>query len=273
MRIPVIITSVVAVVILLLIGSCSFTRVNSGHVGVRVNNIGSDAGVSPTALNVGWYFSPPGVTVYEYPVYTNNHTWNGAESFSFQDRNGLSISAAVSVAYRANPRLAPRLFQTYRVDMDGILEGALRNTIRNQLVTIASTMSVEEIYGSRKSELIDRALRGTNAYLSPRGLQVEQLYWAGNIILPRNIQRQINQRVANEQEALAAQASVATREAEARAAVARARGRAEALAIESAALTNNPEVLRLRAIERWNGHLPTYMASGNGDLPMIGPVR
>ena len=255
---------------LLGLGSCSLDRVSSGHVGVRVNNIGSGAGVSKDALGVGWYFTPPGTTIYEYPIYTSNHTWSGEQSFTFQDKNRLSISAPVSIAYRADPRKAPILFQKYRVDMDGILEGALRNTIRNNLVTIASTMSVEEIYGPRKAELIERTRQMSAQYLGQYGMVIEQLYWAGNIALPENIQRQINQRVANEQEALAAQATVATKEAEARAAVAAARGRAEALAVEQAAIRGNPAVLELRAIEKWDGKLPTYVGTGN--MPFIGNV-
>lgn len=267
----------VGVVVLLTASSCSFTKVGQGHVGVKVNNIGSDAGVNKKALGVGWYFTPPGVTIYEYPIYTNNYTWKYDEAkgvnerFTFQDKNGLSISADVSVAYRADPTKAPILFQKYRVDIDGIVAGALRNTIRNALVSNASAMSVEQIYGSQKAVLIERARRQASAYLEPYGLHIEQLFWASNIILPENIQRQINARVANEQEALAAQAQVATREAQARSVVATAEGKARALQVEQQALQNAPQVLELRAIERWNGHLPVYMTAG-APMPFIGNI-
>jgi regulator of protease activity HflC (stomatin/prohibitin superfamily) len=265
----------VAVFGVLLIGSCSFTKVSQGHVGVKVNNIGSGAGVSPKALGVGWYFTPPGVTIYEYPVFTNNYTWKRDdaagvnEQFTFQDKNGLSIAADVSVAYRADPSKAPVLFQKYRVDMDGVLAGALRNTVRNAIVSNASTMSVEQIYGPQKAALIEKARKQASAYLEPYGLHVEQLYWASNIILPQNIQNQINARVANEQQALAEQAKVATATARANAAVAAAKGKAEALQIEQAAIQNSPQIIELRAVEKWNGVLPAYIASGS-PIPMIG---
>lgn len=256
---------------LLVSASCSLTRVGQGHVGVKVNNVGSSAGVNQKALGVGWYFTPPGVTIYEYPIYTNNYTWKDDERFTFQDKNGLSISADVSVAYRADPAKAPILFQKYRVDIDGIVAGALRNAIRNGLVSTASTMSVEQIYGSQKALLIEKARQQASAYLEPYGLHIEQLFWASNIILPKNIQEQINARVANEQEALAAQASVATREAEARAAVATAEGKAKALQVEQAAIQNSPQIVELRAVEKWDGRLPQYVVSG-GTLPFIGKV-
>src|ERR1044072_3556629 len=58
--------------VLLAFAGCSFTKVGQGHVGVRVNNLGSSAGVDLKPYGVGWYFTPPGVTIYEYPVFTNN---------------------------------------------------------------------------------------------------------------------------------------------------------------------------------------------------------
>lgn len=260
----------VAVVATLMVGSCSMTKVSQGHVGVKVNNLGSDAGVSQKALGVGWYFTPPGVTIYEYPIYTSNYAWKDDERISFQDKSGLSIDADVSVAYRADSVNAPTLFQKYRVDMDGILAGPLKNTVRNAIVAEASKMPVEEIYGVGKAALIERARQNADRYLSQFGLHVEQLFWASNIRLPKSIQDQINARVANEQEALAAQASVATKEAEAKANIATAQGKAEALRIENEAIKQSPEIVQLRAVEKWDGHLPQYASSG--PLPFIGNV-
>jgi regulator of protease activity HflC (stomatin/prohibitin superfamily) len=255
-----------ALVLLLIVGSCSFTRVGQGHVGVKVNNVGSGAGVNQQALGVGWYFTPPGVTIYEYPIYTNNYTY---QNMSFQDQSGLSIKADVAVAYRADPAKAPILFQKYRVDMDAIVVGALQNAIRNAVVSNASRMPVEQIYGPQKANLIEAARRQAAKYLEPYGLHIEQLFWASNIRLPSTIQDQINARVANEQEALAAQASVATKRAEAEANVATAKGKAEALTIEQQAIQNSPQIVQLRAVEKWDGHLPEYVTSGAA-MPFIG---
>lgn len=260
---------------LLLIGSCSMTKVGQGHVGVKVNNIGSGAGVNKKPLGVGWYFTPPGVTIYEYPIYTNNYTWKSDEvsgineRFTFQDKNGLSMDADVSIAYRANPSKAPILFQKYRVDIDGIVAGALRNTVRNAIVSNASQMSVEEIYGPKKAVLIENARKQASAYLEPYGLHIEQLFWASNIILPKAIQGQINARVANEQAALAEQAKVATARAQSEAMVARAQGKAQSLKIEQEAIQNSPQIVELRAVEKWDGHLPQYMTAG-APVPFIG---
>ena len=67
---------------------------------------------------------------------------------------------------------------------------------------------------------------------------------------------QIEQKIANEQAALAAQAQVATVEAQARQRVAFAEGEAKAIDTQGQALRANPDILRLRAVEKWDGRLP-----------------
>ena len=255
--------------------SAAFTRVQPGYVGIRVNNIGPGAGVVSSPLPVGWYFAPPGTNIYEYPVFTRTYTWTRStteqspidESFSFQDKNGLGLSADVAVAYHVDASRAPILFQRYRSDMDAIIAGPLRNAIRNAVVERASQLGVEEIYGPHKSELINTALRQVQRYFAPVGLQVEQLYWAGNIVVPDAVLQQINAKIANEQAALAAQANVATATADAQARVAKAEGDAKAIQVEAEAIRTNPEIVKLRAVERWDGKLPTY--TGGGPVPFI----
>ncbi|MBE7218326.1 MAG: prohibitin family protein [Caulobacteraceae bacterium] len=253
--------------------ACS--QVQPGHVGVRVDNLGSHAGVERRALGVGWYWTGLGQHVYEYPVYTNTYTWTRSrsegsssnEEFTFQDRNGLSMSSDVAVSFSVDPVLAPELFQKYRTDMDGIIAGPLRNAVRDALVTRASDMGVEEIYGPRKAELIRNAEGDVRRFMAPFGLRVERLYWASNIRLPDVVKAQIEQKIANEQAALAAQAQVATVEAQARQRVAEAQGEAQAITTQGAALRANPEVLRLRSIEKWDGRLP--QVTGGGATPFI----
>ena len=257
----------------LLLAACS--QVQPGHVGVRVDNLGSHAGVENQALGVGWYWTGFGQHIYEYPVYTNTYTWTRSateqtatnEEFTFQDKNGLSMSADVAVSFSVDPDRAPILFQKYRTEMGGIIAGPVRNAVRDALVTRAAQMQVEEIYGPRKAELIRQAEGDVRSFMAPFGLRIERLYWASNVRLPETVRAQIEQKIANEQAALAAQAQVSTVEAEARQRVASAQGEASAINVQGAALRANPEVLRLRAIEKWDGRLP--QVTGSGGTPFI----
>jgi regulator of protease activity HflC (stomatin/prohibitin superfamily) len=266
-----------ALVFFLFIGgltSCS--HVQPGHVGIKVSNIGSSAGVSNVPLNVGYYFAPPGTSIYEYPVYTSTYTWTSSkdegkdtnEQITFQDRNGLGLSADVAVAYHVDASKAPILFQKYRTDMDGIVAGPLRNAVRNAIVDEASQMGVEDIYGPKKAQLSESALRDVQNYFKPYGLVVDQLYWASNIRVPDQVMQQINQKISNEQAALAAQANVATVTANANSKVAQAEGDAKAMQVKGDAIRANPEILEQTKLEKWDGKLPEIVLGGNA-TPMI----
>ncbi len=252
----------------LALGGCS--QVKPGHVGVRVDNLGSNAGVETEPLGVGYYWTGFGQNIFEYPIFTQSYTWTANEhegstaneEFTFQDAQGLSMAADVGISFSVDASKAPILFQKYRTDMSGIITGPVRNEVRDSLTQVASTYPVDQIAGPKKSELIARAEQRTRVFFAPFGLRVERLYWASNIRLPTTVREQIEQKIANEQGALAAQAQVATVQAQAQQQIARAQGDATATNLQGAALRANPEVLRLRAIEKWDGRLPQVTSGG-----------
>lgn len=256
------------------LAACS--QVEPGHVGIRVDQYGSNAGVSTESLGVGTYYTGPGTSIYEYPVFTQTYTWTinkeeGSEKneeFSFADKSGLTLTGDVAVSYHVDSAKAPILFQKYRMEMDAIVAGPMRVAIRDAITNNASSMTVEEIYGSRKAELIAKAQADVQKFFAPFGLDVEKLYWASPVRVPDAVMRQIDQKIANEQAALAAQAAVATAEANARARIAEAEGQAKATQIEANAITSNPQILTQRMIEKWDGHYPQYVGGGM-PLPTI----
>jgi regulator of protease activity HflC (stomatin/prohibitin superfamily) len=265
----------------LLLGACALAlaacgQVQPGHVGIKVNQYGSGAGVSAEPVGVGTYFTPPGTTIIEYPVFTQTYTYTAStdegsgnnEEFSFNDDNGLNIQADIGVSYSVNSDLAPKLYSKFRTDANGLVATQIRNAIRNSLNDRASAMSVQDIYGPKKQELLDQVQGDVQKYFAPYGLNIEKLFWAGTLRLPQQVHDQINQRIANEQAALAAQANVATATANAESVVAAAKGQSDANALLAASIKANPEIIQLKAIEKWNGVLPTY--ASNGPLPFIG---
>lgn len=245
-------------------------RVGPGYVGVKVNNYGSNAGVEAKPLGVGRYWTGFSSDIYEYPVFTNRYSWQRSqeadESITFQDVNGLIVSADVNIAYRVNPAKAPLLFQTYRGQMDTIIAGPVRDRVKAAVVAVASTMSVEEIYGSKKALLIRKAQGIVRNYFDPRGLVIEQLDWAGPIRIPEAITERINARAQSEQATIAAKTKVITVEAEGKAAVAvakaeadakieQARGEAESIKIKNSAVAVNPGY-QSEYLRKWDGKLP-----------------
>ena len=51
----------------------------------------------------------------------------------------------------------------------------------------------------------------------------------------------------------------------------RARAEAEAIAIKARALRDNPDIIQLNAIEKWDGRLPSYLTAGSA-MPFV-PVK
>jgi regulator of protease activity HflC (stomatin/prohibitin superfamily) len=253
-------------------------QVHPGHVGIQVNQYGSGAGVASQPIGVGTFFVPFGTSIIEYPVFTQTYTYSqssteGAqgvnEEFTFQDKNGLNIESDIAVSYSVNPALAPKLYSKFRTDANGLVAGQIRNAIRNALNDRGSALGVEEIYGPRKQELLSGVQQDVTAYFKPYGLNIEKLFWAGTVRMPELVRAQINQRIANEQAALAAQASVATATANAESVRATAQGDADALRIKAAAIAASPGIVQLEAIKKWNGVLPTYVGN-QGPMPFIG---
>lgn len=268
----------------LLIGAAALaltacTQVKPGHVAIKINQYGSGSGVDPVAKGVGTYWTPIGTSYEVYPVSTQTYPWARStkegsgenEELTFQDKSGVDMSADVAVVFHVDAALAPALYQKFRMDIQPLIDGPVRNAVRNALVNEAAKMPVEDIYGTGKTQLINAALVDVKGYFKPYGLDIEQLYWASGIRVPATISQQITQRVANENAALAAQAAVATATAEANAQREAAKGKADAMALEATALRSNPEMAQLRAIEKWDGTLPTTMTGGAMPFLSVGP--
>ena len=270
---------VIAGIIALSLFLGSFGQVKPGYVGLKINQYGSGAGISSKVLGVGTYFTPPGTTIQEFPVFTQNYTYTassaegnaGNEEFVFQDKSGLTMSTDIGLSYSVNPDKAPLLYSKFRADASGLLSGQIRNIIRNALTDRASQMNVEDIYGPRKAELLAAVQRDAQTYFAPYGLNIERLSYAGEVRVPDSVREQIIARVSNENAALAAQAAVATATANANAKIEAAKGEAEANRLLAASIAASPQIVQLKAIEKWNGVLPAY--NGGGALPFIGDLR
>ena len=245
-----------------------------------MNQYGSGAGIDQQALGVGTYLTPLGTNIIEYPVFTQQYTYTAAasegnsvnEEFTFNDKNGVPLRADIGVSYSVSD--APKLYSKFRSTAEALVSNQIRNEIRTQLNNVGSEYVVDDIQGPKKVEFLNRVHTQVAAHFAPFGLNIEDLFWSG-LHLPDQIQAQINNRQANEQAALAAQAAVATATAQAQAKVAEAKGQADANALLAESVRTSPELVKLKAVEnqraaveKWNGQLPTYVGGG-GPIPFL----
>ncbi len=273
----------------------SVTRIGAGHVGVEVVLSGSQRGASEIPIRTGWvFYSPLRSQIIEFPTYVQTVKWTRDlnegrpvnEEMGFNSQEGMDIYSDVSLSYSIEPNRVPDFYVKYRVtDLEQFTHGILRDIVRNSLNEVASTYTVEQIYGEGKTEFLDRVQHRIQAQLTPVGVQIQQFGFIGAPRVPAVIASAITakaqaiqdaERARNELAKTQAEAAkqVAEAEGEAKSSVTRAQGEAEANRIRQTSIT--PQLLQLRGlenqralIERWNGQLPSVETAGNGSALML----
>lgn len=265
-----------AVLGLLLFGvvACG-TTVEPGNVGVKIRTLGASAGVDRQPLSSGWHFKGIGERIVEYPViqrtysYTREPDERGPENeeIAFADNTGLPMTADVAITLQVNPASAPKLYETYRLTFDQLLDGPIRNDVRSAIAAEAERVNVDALYSGGRQLVIQRALARVATKWARHGVTVTQLDWIGTIRYPDVILQAIQAKTRTDQETLTARAQVAKAQAQAEAAIAAARGQAESIRIINEALAANPRYVELKAVEKWDGKLP--QVTGAGGAPFI----
>ena len=112
------------------IAGCS--KVEAGYVGVKVNLLGGDKGVDSEVLGVGRYWIGWNEELYLFPTFQQTVAWQGDKgvngAFQFQSKEGLPLSADVSMSFTVNPEMVFVLFQKYRKGIDEITNVYLNGT-------------------------------------------------------------------------------------------------------------------------------------------------
>lgn len=256
-----------------LLAACS--RVPVGNVGIKVNNLGGDKGVKDEVLSTGWYWVGVTKTLFTFPTYMQTRKWEAGEEFKFQTIEGLVVGAPISISYSVDPAKVPLLFQTYRKGLEEITDIYIHNIIRDDLVIVGSTRTIDQIYGAGKADLLKELQKAVSNKLSPMGINVDQVSVVGGFSLPETVVQSINAKIQATQQAQQRENEVATAKAEAQKAVAVAQGeadsrtikaQAEAKANQILASSITPELVKYQEIIKWDGKLPTF--TGNS-VPFI----
>jgi regulator of protease activity HflC (stomatin/prohibitin superfamily) len=268
------------------------TRIEAGYVGIEVNLAGSQRGASEIPVRTGWVlYSPLTTQVIEFPTYVQTVKWTRDtseghpinEEMGFNSKEGMEIFADVSLSYAIEANRVPDFYVKYRVNqLDTFTHGILRDIVRNSLNEVASTYTVEQIYGEHKAEFLREVGQEIQAKVANVGVGVQQFGFIGAPRVPGVIAQAITAKAQAIQEAERAKNELATTQAEAakkiaeaegdaKSSVTRAQGEADANRIRQNSLT--PQLLELRRlenqralIEKWNGQLPSVETGQNSAL-------
>jgi regulator of protease activity HflC (stomatin/prohibitin superfamily) len=258
------------------------SRVGPGHVGIVINQAGSNKGVLDNPVKTGWvFYNIFSESVIEYPTYVQTAIWTKStsegkpmdESVTFTNKDSMAINADINLSYSLLPEKVPAFYVKFHLDkLEEFTDGFLRNVARDCLNEEAGKYPIEQLMGDNAQFLKDSRMC-VETQLTAYGVHVEQFGIVGAPRPPQVVLDQINQKNQAQQIALQKQMElqqvqadankqVAAAEGQAKAQIAAANGDATANKIRAASIT--PTILRMRELEnqhdmiwRWNGASPT----------------
>lgn len=270
----IIIFSTIAITFIIFWSLC-FKMISPGYVGVVIDMLGDNKGVESKELHVGMHWIAPWKSVYQFPIFEQNDTWEGeGEGFNFQTSEGMAVSADVGITYHLRPESIPNIFQRYRRGMDEITDTFIRNYIRDAINKSASKTKIEDLYSGKESffEEVESHVRQD---LSPLGIELSRIYLIGRFHFPQNVITALNAKIEANQRAQQRENELREAEAEAKKQIAKAEGQARCaiLQAEAEAKANNllsqsvtPELIQWQAVQKWDGKVPHV---NSGSIPFI----
>src|SRR6185437_349220 len=272
----------VVIAIIIFLSVIRVTRIGAGYEGIEINLAGSQRGASEISIRTGWvFYSPLRTQIIEYPTFVQTVKWTADtneghpvnEELIFNSKEGQEVRADVSLSYAIDATKIPDFYVKYRSDdLDRFTHGILKDIVRNSLNEMASTYTLEDIYGENKARFLTETRQRVQTQLAPVGVQIQQFGFIGKPRFTAAIEQAITQktqaitdaeRARNQLAVTQAEVakSVAEAEGEARSAIERARGEAESNRLRQASITSQlMEWKRLEnqraLIDRWNGELP-----------------
>lgn len=251
--------------VVVVVNPIDIERIDAGHVGIKVSNVGDNRGVGKTEYVTGWVFYNSWISrIYEFPIHQQHIDYEAADIVT---RGGFRATIKPSFNYSINAGNVADMFQNLRVGVKEMEQGWLKNAIVGSVNDVANRYTVDSIFNHRE-EFESDIVKECNKRVS-KWFNVSQL--RTNIVPPTEISESIVAKTRAIQEVQVAenrrQVAIADAErkiAEARGdsaqAVIQAAGRAEAIRKEQMSLT--PLYIDYIKIQKWNGHVPTTVAGG-----------
>jgi len=242
-----------------------FKMISPGYVGVVIDLLGDSKGVETKELHVGMHWIAPWKSVYEFPIFEQNHTWEGdKDAFVFQTSEGMAVTSEIGITFHLRPEAIPDIFQRYRRGMDEITHTFIRNYIRDAINKAASRTKIEDLY-SGKEGFFNEVEAHVRSDLSPMGIELSRIYLIGRFHFPTTVISALNSKIEAMQRAQQRENELRESEAQAKKEIAKAEGQARCaiLQAESEAKANamlsqsiTPELIQWQAVQRWDGILP-----------------
>jgi len=253
------IAGALVIFVVVVAGSAATYVVEPGHRGVEVI-LGR---VSPGYKPEGFGLKMPFVTRIVPQLIRQQTAKMTADCYS-SDLQQVKI--AVRVLYRVPESSVVAVFRDYAGEP---FDALIKPRVAEALNEITARRSAEIIVQKReevKSQALESARRKVGDVLVIEDLVLE------DINLTDTLENAIEAKMVQEQEAARSRFAQQQAQTEASTAVIKAKGEAESIALRGAALRENPSVLELQIIERWDGITPLVVGPGATGANMMLPL-
>ncbi|WP_258097097.1 prohibitin family protein [Marinoscillum pacificum] len=263
---PLIIVTAVILIVILSLGNSLIYKVKSGERAVIFNTLSGELD-KQNVIGPGFHVKAPWSDAYIYDVTENQIE----ETMDVLDKNGLNINVDITVRFHPIYDSIGEIYETFRMDyQDRLVRPEVRSTVRQ----VMGRYTAEEIYSTKRPEVEGAIKLETDQILGAPGNNVEmRALLIRSIKLPEQIRLAIENKLKQEQEALAYQFRLDKEESEAERKRIAADGEAVANKIINSSLTDN--LLKMRGIEATKelANSPNskivVVGSGKDGLPLI----
>jgi len=243
------------VILLLLLVGNPLGTVGAGERGVllRFN------AVTGTIYGEGLYFRWP---LIERVIKMDIKIQKEQADASAASKDLQTVHSDVAVNFHIDPAKTAFIYQEVGIDYkQRLIDPALQEAVK----AITARFTAEELI-TRRETVKDEIKTLLHDKLEPRGILIDEFNIVDFGFSPA-FNNAIEAKVTAEQSALAAKNKLEQIKFEAEQRVAEAQGKAQAMRVESEALRTNPQILELRALEKWDGVLP--QVTGTGGIPFV----
>jgi|TARA_B100000212_G_scaffold312590_1_gene264952 regulator of protease activity HflC (stomatin/prohibitin superfamily) len=218
-------------------------------------------------IQPGFNFKAPWNDLYKFDI-TDNLV---EETIDVLDGSGLSINVDVTMNFHLDYDSVGEIYETYQFDyLRRLVRPVFRSTVRD----VMGRYTAEEIYSTKRAEVENLIQEEASEVLKQPGNNiVMKSLLIRSITLPAQIKTAIENKLQQEQEALAYQYRLDREKSEAERIRIEAQGRADANRIINNSLT--PNLLRMRGIEATSklaespNSKVVVVGSGKDGLPII----
>jgi len=249
----------IAVLFAIIVIAASTFTIPPGHRGVLVT-MGK---VSPIFAPEGFGFKAPFITSV-LPVSIRQQTKSTRADCYSSDLQQINVE--LKILYRIPEASIVRVFQDYSGDpFDSLISPRVSEAFKE----VTAQQSAEQIVKKRE-EIKTQAL--ASARLKVGSMLVIEDIVIQDVALSKELENAIEAKMVQEQEAAKAKFIQQKAEVEASTAIIRAKGEAEAIRVRGRALQDNPGLVQLQIVEKWNGVSPLVVGGGGSGANILLPI-